>query len=130
MLHDERIYSDPSKFQPERFLTQEGKLNPDVPDPTPAFGFGRRVCPGMYMAADSVWIACAMILWAFDMEKPVDESGRVVDPSGEYTFGLVWYVCLIQNDHNLIASLRSYPVPFQCIFNSRWDRMRDRLSRE
>lgn len=90
MLHDERVYSDPGSFRPERFLTDKGELDPDAPDPSPAFGFGRRVCPGMYMAADSVWIACAMILWAFDIEKPVDESGKVMDPIGGYTFGLVW----------------------------------------
>lgn len=90
MLHDENVYLDPGRFKPERFLTDEGELDPDVPDPSPAFGFGRRICPGMYMAADSVWIACAMILWAFDIEKSVDESGRVMDPSGDYTFGLVW----------------------------------------
>lgn len=90
MLHDENLYLDPGRFKPERFLTDEGELDPGVPDPSPAFGFGRRICPGMYMAADSVWIACAMILWAFDIEKSVDESGRVMDPSGDYTFGLVW----------------------------------------
>jgi hypothetical protein len=37
MLHDEAIYgADTDQFIPERFL------NPDMKDPTTAFGFGRR----------------------------------------------------------------------------------------
>ncbi len=41
--HDPRKYPEPEKFMPERYLTREGKLNPDVRDPrTFAFGYGRR----------------------------------------------------------------------------------------
>jgi len=43
MLHDEKAYPEPFVFKPERFLTKDGKLNPDVQDPTLfAFGYGRR----------------------------------------------------------------------------------------
>jgi len=43
MLHDEGNYPEPFKFNPDRFLTQEGQLNPAVQDPAlAAFGFGRR----------------------------------------------------------------------------------------
>jgi len=43
MLHDEEVYTDLSIFRPERFLTKDGKLNPNILDPaTIAFGFGRR----------------------------------------------------------------------------------------
>lgn len=42
MLHDENRYPDPFSFKPERFL-KDGKLNPDVRDPTTIlFGMGRR----------------------------------------------------------------------------------------
>jgi len=43
ILHDEEIYPEPFKFNPDRFLTKDGQLNPAVQDPALAvFGFGRR----------------------------------------------------------------------------------------
>lgn len=42
MLHDENVYgSDALEFKPERFLDR------DSPFPEIAFGFGRRICPGL-----------------------------------------------------------------------------------
>jgi len=43
ILHDEGNYPEPFKFNPDRFLTEDGQLNPAVQDPAlAAFGFGRR----------------------------------------------------------------------------------------
>ena len=42
MLHDEQKYPDPFAFKPERWLTEDGKLNPDLREPSAIFGFGRR----------------------------------------------------------------------------------------
>ena len=43
MLYDEDVYSDPFNFVPERFLDDEGQLDPSVRQPEDiAFGFGRR----------------------------------------------------------------------------------------
>lgn len=48
LLNDESMYGpDTDKFNPERWL-KDGKINPSVKDPDFAFGFGRRICPGMW----------------------------------------------------------------------------------
>ncbi|KAJ7241433.1 cytochrome P450 [Mycena rebaudengoi] len=80
MLHDEARYPDPEAFNPKRFLL-DGKLNPAVSDPLDvAFGFGRRSCPGRYMAWDALWIMVASILAVFEITKAVDEDSRVIEP--------------------------------------------------
>jgi len=41
MLHDDRVYAEPEKFNPDRFMPREGHTS--EPDPrNVAFGFGRR----------------------------------------------------------------------------------------
>ena len=43
ILHDEEIYPEPMAFRPERFLCEDGSLNPGIQDPDVAmFGYGRR----------------------------------------------------------------------------------------
>jgi len=43
MSRDEKRYPEPEVFKLERFLTANGKLNPDIDDPSDfIFGFGRR----------------------------------------------------------------------------------------
>ena len=51
-------------------------------DPSLAF-----VGPGLNVAQTSLWIACAMSLAVFDIEKYVDESGNVVEPKIHYSDG-------------------------------------------
>ncbi|KAG8739605.1 hypothetical protein FRC12_016267, partial [Ceratobasidium sp. 428] len=49
ILHNPDVYHQPEQFQPERYLVE----NPP-PDPEAyAFGFGRRVCPGIHVAQQS-----------------------------------------------------------------------------
>lgn len=42
MLRDERVYSDPYTFQPERFLATEEKPSELDPTASGVFGFGKR----------------------------------------------------------------------------------------
>lgn len=44
MLHDEKVFSEPFKFRPERFLDERGVLREldKAEDPALGFGFGRR----------------------------------------------------------------------------------------
>lgn len=92
ILHDETHYPDPFTFNPDRYFRPDGTFDSDVLDPcVAAFGYGRRVCPGQWMAQDSMWITIACTLAAFSLDKKKDEAGNVVTPSGEYDNGLLCY---------------------------------------
>ena len=109
-MRDPATYANPMEFNPDRFL---GK-NPE-PDPRGMiFGYGRRICeyrhfviplqneinnwagppfrrffigPALNIAQTSLWIAYAMSLAVFNVEKYVDGSGNVVEPETRYTNG-------------------------------------------
>ncbi|KAF9016001.1 cytochrome P450, partial [Hymenopellis radicata] len=98
ILHDKAVYGDDvENFNPDRFLNPDGSLNPSIPHPSAAFGFGRRICVGQDIAEDSMWIGMASLFAAFNITKAVDERGRVIEPSGEFTSGML-----------------CHPVPFKC----------------
>lgn len=47
-MHDPSLYPDPFTFSPERFVDDPKAGKKAEPDPRQfAYGFGRRVCPGM-----------------------------------------------------------------------------------
>ncbi|OJA15893.1 hypothetical protein AZE42_09071 [Rhizopogon vesiculosus] len=87
MLHDPRTYSNPSEFNPERFLANDGK-EPETEPRTICFGFGRRICPGLHLADASVWISTAMSLAVFNISKVV-ENGVEITPELDSTSGLI-----------------------------------------
>lgn len=62
MTRDESIYKDPETFNPDRFL------DPSIPN-APAFGFGRRSCPGNYYAEASLFITFASLLAVFNIRQ-------------------------------------------------------------
>ncbi|KAI9441768.1 cytochrome P450 [Lactarius indigo] len=92
IMHDPAIFPEHNRFQPERWLVPGAPVFPDA-----AFGFGRRECPGRFMARESVWAAIAGVLAAFEI-SPVED-----DPPKElYASGIV-----------------SYPKPFKCLVHPR-----------
>ncbi|KAG1769952.1 cytochrome P450 [Suillus placidus] len=76
---DPSVYPNPDQFDPERWLDSEGKIRDDLK--FPSYGFGRRICPGRYIADRSIFINIALLLWSFkitqDPENPIDEMGFV-----------------------------------------------------
>ncbi|KAI3776926.1 hypothetical protein L1987_46717 [Smallanthus sonchifolius] len=78
-LHrDPNIWSDPSEFKPERFLTPNHK-EVDVKGADfelIPFGAGRRSCPGTRLALQMLHIVLATLLQNFEMSSP---NGAPVD---------------------------------------------------
>ncbi|SJL09800.1 related to cytochrome P450 CYP2 subfamily [Armillaria ostoyae] len=87
ILHDEKDYPDPLVFDPDRFMPEDGKE--PQPEPIAAFGFGRRICPGRYLALNTAWIAIASMASTLTFTKAVDSEGRVVEPSTTFTDGFL-----------------------------------------
>ncbi|TVY88720.1 Multifunctional cytochrome P450 monooxygenase [Lachnellula willkommii] len=87
MNRDEKFYSDPTAFKPERYIAkEEGGLG--EPYPTGHFGFGRRVCPGNLLGAASVWMSIATMLATIKFSKAKDPEGNEITPDPEWTTGL------------------------------------------
>ena len=71
-LHrDPRIWEDPEKFLPERFLTSHASIDASgqhfefIP-----FGSGRRACPGYTFALQVSYLALARLLQGFEFTTP------------------------------------------------------------
>ncbi|KAI0055362.1 cytochrome P450 [Artomyces pyxidatus] len=84
LTQDPMLFAAPEKFYPERFLGKD--LDPRLVDFTMPFGFGRRMCPGMHVALQSVFIVVARILWAFDLVPASD--GELPDVNAKAAIGL------------------------------------------
>ncbi|KAJ7755514.1 cytochrome P450 [Mycena metata] len=69
-------FPEPHRFDPERFMS---KRNYPGPWQHSSFGYGRRVCPGMHLGSNSIYINIARILWGFNLGKASDENGQEID---------------------------------------------------
>lgn len=72
-------------FNPDRFLDPVTKaLLPPVADTKKeghvSFGFGRRICPGRYVANDILMINSALILWAMELRGPPTSDDKEALP--------------------------------------------------
>ncbi|KAJ8076753.1 hypothetical protein AAF712_000376 [Marasmius tenuissimus] len=103
---DPEYFPDPETFNPQRWLTSEGKIRDDIK--SYPFGFGRRVCPGQHMATASTFINTAIQLWAFDVKE---------DPKSKI------------DTLAFTESANAHPLPFDVVFSPRisggWEGVRD-----
>ncbi|PTB62982.1 cytochrome P450 [Trichoderma citrinoviride] len=84
LLHDPERYPEPMRFAPERYMEPRNE-----PDPAcHAFGYGRRVCPGRFLAQDNLFTTIARTLAVFTIGKAV-RDGRPVDVEWKHTPGLI-----------------------------------------
>jgi cytochrome P450 len=98
--HDPSVYVDPMTFNPDRYITTPTHKAEREPRDF-VFGFGRRICPGRYVADNALFITIAQTLSVFNIEKPV-VNGKVLDPEVKFTPGAL-----------------SGPVPFKAIITPR-----------
>lgn len=85
-LHfDPMKWTDPETFNPRRYLSYPLKAGAyaAAADPNSRdqfnFGAGRRICPGLHLAENSLFITIASILWLFEIKPPLDENGEELD---------------------------------------------------
>ena len=81
ITHDEKVWSDPEMFKPQRFIDEDVSVMGSNLKLAP-FGSGRRVCPGKAMGMASVHLWLAMLLQSFkwvpsDDKVDVDLSERL-----------------------------------------------------
>jgi cytochrome P450 len=106
--HDPAVYPDPMEFRPERFI--ETATHKAEPDPrTWTFGYGRRVCPGRYVADNALFLTIAQSLSVFKIEKLV-ENGKVIEPELKFEPGVV-----------------SHPVPYRTNITPRSEEHKQRI---
>ncbi|KAK2460241.1 hypothetical protein APHAL10511_007630 [Amanita phalloides] len=74
---DESTYANPEAFDPNRFFNPDGTLNDDKIEY--AFGYGRRICPGRFLATNTLWMAIVSVLSTFNISKARDENGVEID---------------------------------------------------
>ncbi|KAJ3870024.1 cytochrome P450 1 [Lentinula novae-zelandiae] len=84
MNRNPNVYQNPDEFLPERHLKSAAGPFESI-DNIYAYGFGRRVCAGRYMADNTIWLAVASVLAAFTMGKAKDGNGNEIDIRGEFT---------------------------------------------
>ncbi|KAM4056422.1 cytochrome p450 [Hirsutella rhossiliensis] len=85
--HDPNVHRDPDAFDPERYSAPRNE-----PDPRFAvFGFGRRICPGQFLADSNLFLIIAQTLSLFEVSKAVAEDGSEIDVKLGALPGLIAY---------------------------------------
>ncbi|KAG2128089.1 cytochrome P450 [Suillus cothurnatus] len=102
MAHDDSRFPDSMSFKPERHLSPTAKI---IHSPVPmSFGFGRRKCPGQYIADQSIWATIVSILATFRIGKGKDSTRCEIDVNPKFTVGI---------------AIDNRPKPFVCSIEPR-----------
>ena len=84
-LHwDEQRFPDPFTFRPERYLqhVQRSAVYANSADVMQrdhfTFGAGRRICPGVHLAENGLFLAVSNLIWAYEFRPPLGPDGKEV----------------------------------------------------
>ena len=80
---DPRLWEDPSVFKPERFLNSSLDFKGNDFEFFP-FGSGRRMCPGMPLAAKQIPLIVASFIHSFDWSLPQGKDLKDIDMTKKY----------------------------------------------
>ncbi|ETW77266.1 cytochrome P450 monooxygenase 29 [Heterobasidion irregulare TC 32-1] len=111
IMQDPEMFPSPDTFCPERFITT---TDPRLQSFELPFGFGRRICPGMHLALNSIFINVSRILWGFDIRPVKNAQGQDVLPD-------VW---------EFTNGFNSWPVSFECNISARNPKVKACVERE
>ncbi|KAI1171983.1 cytochrome P450 [Nemania sp. FL0916] len=75
--HDESIFPDPYRFQPERWIECDEKGHALMNKAFIPFLVGPRSCPGKKISYLETSVTIAKLLWYFDFEKPSGSVGEL-----------------------------------------------------
>ncbi|KAF0910630.1 hypothetical protein E2562_003059 [Oryza meyeriana var. granulata] len=98
---DRKVWLEPSKFMPERFLHRELDFRGRDFELIP-FGSGRRICPGLPLAVRMVNLMLASLLHRFEWRLPPEIEKNGVDMAAK--FGIVM---------SLSTPLQAIAIPIQ-----------------
>jgi hypothetical protein len=94
--HDPSVYANPMVFNPEHHL--QTPTHDAEPDPRKfIFDYGRRICPGRYVADNAPFITIVQTLAVFAISKATDGTEHTIEPEVKFEAGAI-----------------SHPLPFEC----------------
>jgi cytochrome P450 len=116
---DPSLWKNPDAFDPSRYLNHTLSAADYINSSDPyardhfTYGAGRRVCPGVHVAERSLYINIARVLWGFDIAKPKDRKGEVVEPT-----------------QAMVRGFMSVPEEFECAITPRSEKHADVIREE
>jgi len=98
-----------------RYSGLGGKLLQFSTSRMPETTFYSRICPGRYVAEQSIWAIVVSILATLHISKAKNELGNEIDVSPEFTPGIVSCVFYtVRFSPGSLTKCKRHPKPFPC----------------